>query len=159
MENRELIEKLKKMGRIKDASEAFIEYPVEEEWHKGDANNFIKEETEKYGEYSVGDIVFVEKYLYKNGKIGTKHLFVIVEKDNYAVPIEYFAMLISSHLDKLKFDTNKLLLKDELNHFKRDSIVKTDVIYKIKSENIVFKVGMVEKDVVQEYMKNLQKLF
>lgn len=43
---------------------------------------------------------------------GTNHIFVIIEKDNYAVPIEYFTMLISSHLDKLKFSTNKLLLKD-----------------------------------------------
>ena len=30
--NSDLIEKLKKNGRIKDASEAFEEFPVEEEW-------------------------------------------------------------------------------------------------------------------------------
>ena len=68
---------------------------------------------------------------------GTNHIFVIIEKDNYAVPIEYFTMLISSHLDKLKFSTNKLLLKDELNKLKRDSIVKTDVIYKVKGESLL----------------------
>ena len=114
--NSDLIEKLKKNGRIKDASEAFEEFPVEEEWHKGDINNFFKEDIEKYDEYKIGDIVFVEEYKYSDGKIGKKHLFVIVEKDNYAVPIEYFAMLISSHLEKLKFSKNKLILKDNLNN-------------------------------------------
>lgn len=95
---------------------------------------------------------------------GTNHIFVIIEKDNYAVPIEYFTMLISSHLDKLKFSTNKLLLKDELNKLKRDSIVKTDVIYtdviyKVKNEDIEFKIGEVTEETVLEYKKNLEKLF
>lgn len=159
MEKEEFIKKLKQSNRIKDAHEAFKEFPAEEEWHKGEEKSFLKEETEEYGEYNKGDIVFVKEYKYKNGNKGARHLFVIVEKDNYAVPIEYFAMLISSHLEKLKFDTNKLLLKDELNKLHRDSIVKTDVIYKIKSENIMFKVGKVEEEVVKEYMKNLEKLF
>lgn len=90
---------------------------------------------------------------------GTNHIFVIIEKDNYAVPIEYFTMLISPHLDKLKFSTNKLLLKDELNKLKRDSIVKTDVIYKVKNEDIEFKIGEVTEKTVLEYKKNLEKLF
>lgn len=156
---KDFIEILKKNNKIKDASDAFKEFSPEEEWHKGDENSFVLEETESYGEYNIGDIVFVKEYNYQNGRKGTKHLFVIIEKDNYAVPIEYFAMLISSHLDKLKFNDNKLLLKDELNNLKRDSIVKTDVIYKIKSKNIVFKVGKVEKPVVEEYMKKLKDLF
>ena len=129
---KELLKKLQKAGKIKDISEAFKEFPAENEWHKGKIESFLEEEKEVYDQYNVGDIVFVKEYLYKNGKKGTNHLFVIIEKDNYAVPIEYFTMLISSHLDKLKFSTNKLLLKDELNKLKRDSIVKTDVIYKVK---------------------------
>lgn len=156
---KDLLEKLKKQGKIKELNEAFKEFPTEEEWHKGDINSFIKEEKEKYGEYNVGDILFVEKYTYKNGNEGSRHLFVIIEKDNYAVPIEYFSMLISSHLEKLKFNKNKLLLKDELNNLKRNSIVKTDAIYKITNENIVFKVGEVTKETVQEYLKNLEKLY
>ena len=159
MENKELIEKLKKIGKVKDLNEAFKEFPVEEEWHKGNIDNFVKEETEIYGEYNIGDIVFVDKYSYSDGKIGKRHLFIIIEKDNYAVPIEYFAMIISSHLEKLKYNSNMLLLKDNLNKLHRNSIVKTDVIYKIKNENIKYKVGMVEKSVVEEYMKNLKKLF
>ena len=137
---KELLKKLEETGRIQDVSEAFKEFPAENEWHKGKIESFLEEEKEVYDQYNVGDIVFVKEYLYKNEKKGTNHLFVIIEKDNYAVPIEYFTMLISSHLDKLKFSTNKLLLKDELNKLKRDSIVKTDVIYKVKNEDICFMV-------------------
>lgn len=156
---KELLKKLQKAGKIKDISEAFKEFPPEEEWHKGKTESFLEEEKEIYEEYNIGDIVFVKKYLYKNGKKGINHLFVIIEKGNYAVPIEYFAMLISSHLDKLKFNTNKLLLKDKLNNLKRDSIVKTDVIYKVKNEDIEFKIGEVTEETVLEYKKNLEKLF
>ena len=42
MENRDLIEKLKNIGKVKDLSEAFKEFPVEDEWHKGD-ENVVKE--------------------------------------------------------------------------------------------------------------------
>ncbi len=158
-QNYELFEKLKRAGKIKDVSEAFKEFPPEEEWHKGDASNFFLEETEKYGEYEIGDIVFVKEYKYSNGLKGKDHLFVIIEKDNYAVPIEYFAMLISSHVEKLKYNTNKFLIRSQLNNLHRDSIVKTDEIYKIKNENILFKIGRVEKETVDEYKKNLEKLF
>ena len=154
-----ILKKLEETGRIQDVSEAFKEFPAENEWHKGKIESFLEEEKEVYDQYNVGDIVFVKEYLYKNGKKGTNHLFVIIEKDNYAVPIEYFTMLISSHLDKLKFSTNKLLLKDELNKLKRDSIVKTDVIYKVKNEDIEFKIGEVTEETVLEYKKNLEKLF
>lgn len=158
-ERRDFLEKLKKSGRIKDVSEAFKEFSPEEEWHKGDASNFFFEETEKYGEYEIGDIIFVKEFQYSNGFKGTNHLFVIIEKDNYAVPIEYFAMLISSHTEKLKFNSNKLLIKNQLNNLHRNSIVKTDEIYKIESEHILFRIGKVEKETVEEYLKNLEKLF
>ena len=156
---KKLLKKLEETGRIQDVSEAFKEFSAENEWHKGKIESFLEEEKEVYDQYNVGDIVFVKEYLYKNGKKGTNHIFVIIEKDNYAVPIEYFTMLISSHLDKLKFSTNKLLLKDELNKLKRDSIVKTDVIYKVKNEDIEFKIGEVTEETVLEYKKNLEKLF
>ena len=43
MDNMELIRKLEKMGRVKDVSEAFKEFPPEEEWHKGDINILLAE--------------------------------------------------------------------------------------------------------------------
>ena len=60
-------------------------------------------------------------------------------------------MLISSNLDKLKFKANKLLEKDTLNNLKKDSIVKNDVVYKILNEQIVFKIGTVDHEKIEEY--------
>ena len=144
-----------KYGKVKDVKEAFDEYPVEEEWHKGKIENILKEEEESYSiNYEIGDIVFVKEYTYSDGKIGSNHLFVIIDQDNTAVPIENFGMLISSNLEKLKFNSNKLLKKDNINNLHKDSIVKTDVIYKILNEQILFKIGKVDNEKIEEYKKN-----
>ena len=37
-----------KYGKVKDVKEAFEEYPVEEEWHKGNAENWIKEQEKNF---------------------------------------------------------------------------------------------------------------
>ena len=50
-----------KKGRIKDVEEAFKEFPPEEEWHKGKIENILREESEEYSLYKVGDIVFCKK--------------------------------------------------------------------------------------------------
>lgn len=142
-------------NRVKDLKEAFEEFPVEEEWHKGNAENWLKEQEEIYSvEYEIGDIVFVKEYIYPDGKIGKDHLFVIIDKDNTAVPIENFGMLVSSKLEKLKYKTNKLLEKDKVNNLHKDSIVKTDVIYKILNEQIVFKIGKIDNEKIEEYKKS-----
>ncbi len=144
-----------KYGKVKDVKEAFDEYPVEEEWHKGNAENWIKEQEEQYSvECKIGDIVFVKEYVYYDGKIGKNHLFVIIDQDNTAVPIENFGMLISSNLEKLKFSANKLVEKDNINNLHRDSIVKTDVVYKISNEQILFKIGKVDNEKIEEYKKS-----
>ena len=141
-------------GNIKNASEAFKEYPPEEEWHHGSIEYFINEPNFHYnGVCNIGDIVFVREYKYKDGTIGNNHLFVIVENDYQAVPIEYFGMLISSQLEKLKFNTNVFLPKDDNNNLKKDSIVKTDEIYKIQRKDIVFVLGKVEIKKVRKYRK------
>ena len=144
-----------KYNKVKELKEAFEEFPVEEEWHKGKVENVITENKAHYNvNYAIGDIVFVKEYIYSNGEKGTNHFFVIIDKDNMAVPIENFGMIISSNLEKLKYKANKLLKKDSLNNLHRDSIVKTDVIYKILNEQIVFKIGTVDKDKVEEYKKS-----
>lgn len=141
-----------KYGKVRDLKEAFEEFPVEEEWHKGRIENVIKEDNETYNiDYEIGDIVFVREYMYSDGKIGNNHFFVIIDQDNTAVPIENFGMLISSNLDKLKFNANKLLEKDKMNNLHKDSIVKTDVVYKILNEQIIFKIGKVDDEKIQEY--------
>lgn len=144
-----------KHNRVKDLKEAFDEYPVEEEWHRGKLENVLKEDIEDYNiSYSIGDIVFVKEYNYSDGKKGTNHFFVIIDKDNTAVPIENFGMLISSNLDKLRFKVNKLLEKNAINNLKKDSIVKTDVVYKILNEQIIFKIGTVDNEKIEEYKKS-----
>ncbi len=140
-----------KNGLIKDVSEAFEKYPVEEEWHKGKVENFLKEDVAQYGSYEIGDIIFVEKFNYSNGHRGEKHLFVIIDKDNSAIPIENLGMLISSKIEKLKYKENHLLKKDAQNKLDKDSIVKTDVIYKILHNQVLFKLGSVDMEKVEEY--------
>lgn len=144
-----------KYNRIKDLKEAFEEFPVEEEWHKGKIENVLKEDNEHYNiVYEIGDIVFVKEYKYPDGKIGNNHFFVIIDKNNTAVPIENFGMIISSNLNKLKFKSNKLLEKDEINNLHKDSLVKTDIVYRILNEQIVFKVGIVSYEKIEEYKKS-----
>lgn len=140
-----------KSGRIKDVSEAFEKYPVEEEWHKGKVENILNEDVAQYGSYEIGDIVFVEKFNYSNGKRGEKHFFVIIDKDNAAIPIENLGMIISSKVEKLKYKENYLLKKDKQNNLDKDSIVKTDVIYRILHKQILFKLGNVDMEKVEEY--------
>ena len=147
-------------GKVRDVSEAFEEFPVEEEWHKGKIENvlILNEEKGEYSIYDIGDIVYVEKFRYENGEIGKNHFFVIIEQNNIAVPIENFGMLISSKLEKLKYDTNVLLEKDTKNNLKVDSIVKTDKFYRILNNQILFKIGKVDMDKVEEYKKKFYEI-
>lgn len=140
-------------GLIKDVSEAFEKYPVEEEWHKGKIENFLKEDVAQYGAYEIGDIVFVDKFNYSTGKRGEKHFFVIVDHDNTAIPIENLGMIISSKVEKLKYKENYLLEKDTKNNLDKDSIVKTDVIYRIINNQVLFKLGSVDLEKIEEYKK------
>lgn len=137
--------------RVKDLEEAFKEFPVEEEWHKGKVENVLREDSAKYDYYNIGDIVFVSVYVYPDGKLGSNHLFVIIDKDNTAIPIEYIGMILSSQINKMKFESNKLIKKDDKNNLNKDSIIKTDTIYKLSDKQILFKVGEIEKDKIEQY--------
>ena len=145
-----------KCNKVRDIKEAFEEYTVEEEWHKGKIENVLtlKEESLEYNNYEIGDIVFVKEYYYSNGVKGKNHFFVIIDQNNIAVPIENFGMLISSKLTKLKYPANKLLEKNDKNNLNMDSIVKTDVIYKILNNQILFKIGKVDTTKIEEYKNN-----
>jgi len=156
MDNDEFVKLIKKIGKIKPVEEAFKEFPVEEEEHKGKIDFYlaVAEENEEYSLYNVGDIVYVKEYQYENGEKGENHLFVIIGKDNLAVPIEYFGMLISSKIYKTKYKENKFLPKDKLNNLHVDSIVKTDEVYHIQSNTIAFKIGRVDDEKVEEYKES-----
>ncbi len=114
---------------------------------------YVGEKLELYNQYQVGDIVFVPKYKYSDNKEGHNHLFVIVDEDNRAVSMDKFCMLISSNLEKLKYRSNILLKKDNINNLMKDSIVKTDEIYRIKEFDIDKKIGKIDIDIVNIYIK------
>lgn len=38
-----------KYNKVRDIKEAFEEFPIEEEWHKGKIENVLREETVTYG--------------------------------------------------------------------------------------------------------------
>ena len=151
----DFIKKAYEMGRVKDSSEAFKDYSPLEEWHHGDMIGLIGESKVEYlTKYSIGDIVYVNEFLFPNSSIVYNHLFVIVEDGNVCVPLDYFGFIISSRLNKLKYDSNVLLEKDCLNNLSKDSIVKTDYVYKISSDNILFKIGSVFEGNILKY-KNM----
>lgn len=145
-----------KTNKVRDIKEAFEEFDPKNEWHKGKIENVLKEDMQEYSEYSVGDIVFVKLYNYENGSEGRNHLFVIIDQNNMAVPIENFGMLISSQLQKVKYNSNKLIKKDNKNGLNKDSIVKTDVIYKIDNNQILFKIGCVDIERIEEYKQSFK---
>lgn len=147
-----------KKGNFKTVEDAFKDYHVEEECHKGELNYYLSERINNYGMYSVGDIVYVNQYKYQDGSIGNNHLFVIIDDINKAVPLEYFGMIISSKIEKRKYKNNLLLKKDKLNNLKEESIVKTDQIYILPKDNILFKIGEVDLKQIIEY-RNMYKKF
>lgn len=142
---------------VKNVSEAFEKYPVEEEWHQGKIENILKEDIEEYGEYEIGDIVFVEKFNYSNGTKGEKHFFVVIDKENTAVPIEYLGMIISSKIKKVRYKENYLLESDKKNRLHKDSIVKTDIIYRFLHNQVLFKLGSVDLEKVEKYRQAYYK--
>lgn len=66
-------------------------------------------------------------------------------------------MIISSKIEKVKYEKNKLLEKDNKNNLKMDSIVKTDVVYRILNNQILFKIGTVDIDKIEEFKKSFKE--
>ena len=84
-------------------------------------------------------------------------MFLIVDMQNQKEKVMYYGMLISSKLEKLSFKANKFIQKDNENNLKKDSIIKTDVIYKIFTKNILLKIGNIDKtkvDIYKNYLIN-----
>ena len=114
---------------------------------------YVGENIDSYNEYDIGDIVFVKNYNYNSGKKGYNHLFVIIGKNNYVLPLEFFCMLISSKIDKVKFKTNIIIKKNNKNNLVKDSIVKTDEIYKINKDQIVSYIGKIDNNLIETFKR------
>lgn len=113
--------------------------------------------------FNIGDIIFVANYEYKNGSIGQKHSFVIID-DEKAIDIDYFGFLLSSHTEKVTYPYNEPLNKNKINNLREDSIVKCDDLIGISECNIKFKIGQVtEEDLTRfintysEYLDSLEE--
>lgn len=152
-------EELIKKGVLKPLSDAFKEYPVQEEIHQGDNRYFVCENIIEYGKYNIGDIVYVNEYKYDDGTIGNYHLFIIIDENNRSVPLEYFGFLISSKIFKQTYIENELIKMNEQNNLNRDSIVKLDVTYIISKDNIIKKIGTVPLTKVEEYKRKHNFLY
>ena len=112
--------------------------------------------------YAIGDIVFVENYVYKNGQNGSHHSFVIVD-DGQAVDINYFGFLLSSNINKATYPYNEELNKNSTNKLNKDSIVKCDDLIELTEKEIKFKIGVVSQedlerfvDAYSKYLNNIQ---
>ena len=104
---RDFIKKAIAEGKVKKYEE--VKYTDPDLLAHDDLSFYIGEQVTKYTKYNVGDIIFVSNFYYEDGTPGERHLFVIVDEDNYAVPITYFAFLISSKIYKKKYKSNMLL--------------------------------------------------
>ncbi len=144
-------EELIKKGVLKPLSDAFKEYPVQEEIHFGHHEWYVAENVVKYGKYHKGDIVFINEYKYQNGSIGCDHLFVIVDDNNTSVPLEYFGFLISSKIFKQNYVENELIKRNKQNNLNRDYIISKD--------NIIKKIGTVPLTKVEEYKRKHNFLY
>lgn len=100
--------------------------------------------------YDIGDIVFVNEYSYEDNITGSNHLFVVINDDNEVVPLDYFGLIVSSHIEKSKevsqFKYNEPLKANAVNGLKTNSIVKCDQLYSFPKVNIQFRIGHVDVD-------------
>lgn len=107
--------------------------------------------------FSIGDIVYVSRYKYKSGEMGTNHFLVIID-DGQAIEIDsYFGFLVTSNQEKIKYKYNKRLNKNIRNHLIKDSIVKCDDLIEISDEEIVFKVGEVEQSDLKTFLNTYMR--
>ncbi len=106
--------------------------------------------------YSIGDIVFVSNYTYKNGNNGQNHSFVIID-DGQAIDINYFGFLLSSKTEKVTFPYNEKLNKNNTNNSRENSIVKCDDLIEISENDIQFKIGVVLQDDLNRFLDTYEQ--
>ncbi len=109
---------------MKNFKEAFIDFNVAKEKHKGNIDYFIYDTSFVCPGYSKGDIVFVKK---DKKMSNDNHIFVIIDD-------ELNGKLITTT------KTQQLIKKDNINNLLCDSYLAEE-IYKIDSSRILFKIG------------------
>lgn len=113
----------------------------------------ISSDNYNFNNIKKGDIIFVSKYKYNNQQEGQYHLFLVTKRYG----IYTYGMLITSNIDKSWYPGNIELKKDCLNNLRYDSLIKTDNIYLIGKDNIINKIGSINKNIYNLCI-NLHKL-
>lgn len=107
--------------------------------------------------FNIGDIVYVARYQYKSGEIGTNHFLVIID-DGQAIEINsYFGFLLTSNMEQKKYPYNKVLKRNNQNNLDKDSVVKCDDFIEISEQEIQFKVGSVEQKDLERFLNTYIK--
>lgn len=146
---KEVIKKAQSMGLIRSYDEFCLTSEAKEYAVSENEARYYRSLNAK--NYHIGDIVFVDKYFYKNGHVGYNHIFVLIS-ENSLVDITYFGFLISSNLEKIKYKYNILFNKNEVNNLDKNSIVKCDEIFFIYDVYIRNKIGKVSKKQLQYFI-------
>ena len=73
------------------------------------------------------------------------------------MPIEYFGMILSSNIKKETYKYNIRINKDEENRLNKNSIVKTDHIYKLNRDDILKKVGKLDNELVELFIEKYKQ--
>lgn len=100
--------------------------------------------------FEIGDIVLVsdiEKPKEKKNEV-RYHPFIIVDKENNLVSMDFYGFLISSNKNKNKdksdYKYNEPIFKNANNNLSKDGHVKCDVLYQFNKNYIVMKIGSVD---------------
>ena len=114
---------------------------------------------------NVGDIVLVTHFVYPNGKPGSLHSFVIMDinKDEFElVNLDYLCFLIPSNISKSndansRYPYNEPILPTAESGLLTKSHVVCDVLYNIKENDIIMRVGSIDANQYKLFMDLYKK--
>ena len=113
----------------------------------------------------IGDIVLVYNFKYPDGTPGSLHNFVVMDirKDEFElVNLDYFSFLISSNNNKNNdvnpnFPYNEPIPPSAQSGLRDMGHVKCDVLYGIKEDDIIMRVGTITPTQYARFMELYQK--
>ncbi len=104
---------------------SFLEYIVMFDRIKRDNDILFMVSEDNYNEYKIGDIVIISNF---NSNSIESNIFVIVEENNMAIPIEFLY-----YID---------------NDFKN-----IDFVYQLDDKKIIRKIGKINSSIISDYKK------
>ena len=105
---------------------SFLEYIVMFNKLKRDNDILFMVSENNYTEYKVGDVVLISGF---NGAFVSSNVFVIIDNNNIAVPVDYL-------------------------YYSYGEYKNIDFVYQLDERKIVKKIGKISLSVISEYKKN-----